>query len=465
MIENLTEKLTETLSHFGIKGTIGEIFEGPLITDIQFQLSTGTKFSTVENSIKDIARELGVSGIRVSPVVNSTYISFEIPQPDRKTIDFVPLLHSEEFMSAKGGLPILVGVDMHGKPVMKDLSKMPHLLVAGTTGSGKSVGLNSFILSLINKKQPDELKLILVDPKRIEFSMYNNQKYMLCPAVTDMSMAARWLEKLCDEMNARYAVFEKAMVRNIGEYIEKGNKMPYIVCVIDEFADLILFDKNVEKQVQILAQKSRAAGIHLVIATQRPSVDVITGVIKANLPTRLSYKVSSPVDSMTILNTAGAEDLLGRGDSLLLEENGTLTRTLGAYVPNDGIMNLLAPYRCEMKDIDYSGIITGTQIQTQTEEYIAQQEKAKEDALNAGKPQGFFDRIKGWWNKLGKPMQRRIVNIGLAFVMALISSKKSSKKGALQNATDAAVKSAKRTVKSQAKQAITKAVLDSLNKK
>jgi DNA segregation ATPase FtsK/SpoIIIE-like protein len=305
-----------------------------------------------------------------------------------------------------------------------------------------------------------------VDPKRIEFSMYNNQKYMLCPAVTDMSMAARWLEKLCDEMNARYAVFEKAMVRNIGEYIEKGNKMPYIVCVIDEFADLILFDKNVEKQVQILAQKSRAAGIHLIIATQRPSVDVITGVIKANLPTRLSYKVSSPVDSMTILNTAGAEDLLGRGDSLLLEENGTLTRTLGAYTPNSDIMSLLLPYRCEMNDIDYSGIITGAQIQEQTQEYIAQQEKAKEDALNGAKPQGLFDKLKGWWNKLGKPMQRRVVNIGIAFVMALISSKSGkSKKSAIQNATDAAVKSAKRSVKAQAKQAITKTILDSLNKK
>lgn len=466
MIENLTEKLTETLSHFGIEGTIGEIFEGPLITDIQFQLTHGTKFSTVANSIKDIARELGVSGIRVAPVVNSTYISFEIPQPQAQTIDFVPILQSEEFRNAKGGLPILIGVDMHGKPIMKDLAKMPHLLVAGTTGSGKSVGLNSFILSLIGKKQPDELKLILVDPKRIEFSMYNNQKYMLCPAVTDMSMAARWLEKLCDEMNARYAVFEKAMVRNIGEYIEKGNKMPYIVCVIDEFADLILFDKNVEKQVQILAQKSRAAGIHLIIATQRPSVDVITGVIKANLPTRLSYKVSSPVDSMTILNMAGAEDLLGRGDSLLLEENGTLTRTLGAYTPNNDIMNLLVPYRCEMSDIDYSGIITGAQIQEQTQEYIAQQEKAKEEALNGAKPQGFIDKVKGWWNKLGKPMQRRVVNIGIAFVMALISSKSGkSKKSAIQNATDAAVKSAKRSVKAQAKQAITKAVLDSLNKK
>ncbi|MBQ9271020.1 MAG: DUF87 domain-containing protein [Alphaproteobacteria bacterium] len=468
MIENLTEKLTETLSHFGIIGQIGKVFEGPLITDIQFLPNTGTKFTTIANSIKDIARELGVSGVRVAPVIDSTYISFEIPNPDRKTIDFVPLLQSEEFLSAKGALPILIGVDMHGKPVMKDLAKMPHLLVAGTTGSGKSVGLNSFILSLVNKKSPDELKLILVDPKRIEFSMYNKQRYMLCPAVTDMSMAARWLEKLCDEMNARYAVFEKAMVRNIGEYIEKGNKMPYIVCVIDEFADLILFDKNVEKQVQILAQKSRAAGIHLVIATQRPSVDVITGVIKANLPTRLSYKVSSPTDSMTILNTAGAEDLLGRGDSLLLEENGTFTRTLGAYVPNDDIMSLLAPHRCEMCDINYDGIITGQQIQSQTAEYIAQQEKASAEALNNTQQQGFIARVQAWWSKLDKTWQRRIVNIGIAFITALVTSKnsgKNAKKSAIQSATDAAVKSAKRTVKTQAKQAITKAVLDSLNKK
>lgn len=465
MTDNLTAQLTETLSHFGIKGSIGEIFEGPLITDVQFKLNTGTKFSTVENSIKDIARELGVSGIRVAPVVNSTYISFEIPRPKAQTIDFVPLLKSEEFIDAGGALPILVGVNMHGKPVVKDLAKMPHLLVAGTTGSGKSVGLNAFILSLMAKKQPDELKLILVDPKRIEFSMYNKQRYMLCPPVTDMSMAAHWLEKLVDEMNARYAVFEQNMVRNIGEYLAKGKKMPYIVCVIDEFADLILSDKNVERQVQLLAQKSRAAGIHLIIATQRPSVDVITGVIKANLPTRLSYKVSSPTDSMTILNMAGAEDLLGRGDSLLLEENGTLTRTLGAYAPNEDIVTLLAPHRCELDDIDYSGIITGKQIQAQAQEYIAQQEKAKEDAINAGKFEGFTAKIKIWWNKLGKPMQRRIINIGIAFVMALISSKKSSKKTSLQNATDAAVKSAKRSVKAQAKQAVTRAILDSLNKK
>ncbi len=464
MNENLTAQLTEALSHFGIKGTIGEIFEGPLITDIQFQPTTGTKFSTIAGSIKDIARELGVSGIRVSPVVNSTYISFEIPRPKAQTIDFVPLLQSEEFVNATGALPILVGVDMHGKPVIKDLAKMPHLLVAGTTGSGKSVGLNSFILAMMAKKQPEELKLILVDPKRIEFSMYNKQRYMLCPPVTDMSMAARWLEKLVDEMNARYAVFEQNMVRNIGEYHAKGKKMPYIVCVIDEFADLILSDKNVEKQVQLLAQKSRASGIHLIIATQRPSVDVITGVIKSNLPTRLSYKVSSPTDSMTILNMAGAEDLLGRGDSLLLEENGTLTRTLGAYAPNEDIVALLTPHRCELEDIDYSGIITGQQIQTQTQEYIAQQEKAKEDALNAGKSEGFFAKIKGYWNKLGKPMQRRIVSIGIAFVMALINNK-SSKKSALENATDAAVKSAKRSAKAQAKQAITKTILDSLNKK
>ena len=466
MTADIKNILPEILSHFGIYGTIGEIFEGPLIKDVQFKLNEGTKFSAVEKVIKDIARELGVSGVRVSPIANSAYISFEIPQPQATTILFQPLLKTEDFNNASGELPILIGVDMHGKPIFKNLAKMPHLLVSGTTGSGKSVGLNSFILSLIKRKQPEELKLILVDPKRIEFSMYNKQQYMLCPPVTDMSMAAQWLEKLCDEMNARYAVFEDSMVRNISEYHASGKKMPYIVCIIDEFADLILFDKNVERQVQILAQKSRAAGIHLIIATQRPSVDVITGVIKANLPTRLAYKVSSPTDSLTILNTAGAEDLLGRGDSLLLEENGTLTRALGAYVSNDDIMQILANYRCDMDDIDYSGIITGKQIAKHAQLYVQQQNKAKEEAVKNISSGGISAKFKAWWSKLDKTYQRRIINILIAFVMALFTHK-SSKNGktALKSATDSAINSAKRTVKTKAKQAITKVVLDSLNKK
>lgn len=434
MMDDLKNKLPEVLSHFGIKGEIGEIFEGPLITDVQFHLAEGTKFSVVEKSIKDIARELGVSGIRVSQVANSVYISFEIPQPKPQTVNFETLVASKEFAESDYALPICIGVNMHGYPVMKDLSKMPHLLVAGTTGSGKSVGLNSFILSLINKKTPDELRLVLIDPKRIEFSMYNNQKYLQMPVITDMSIASTCLSDLVTEMNHRYSVFEKEMVRNIGEYHNKGKKMPYIVCVIDEFADLIMFDRSVEKQVQMLAQKSRAAGIHLIIATQRPSVDVITGTLKANLPTRLSYKVSSPTDSMTILNTIGAEDLLGRGDSLLLEENGTLSRILGAYVADDVVMKTLEPYRCVMDKNNYC----------RTKE--DKMEEGKEKSASSVKRPGLLSRIWSMWSALGKRNQNRIINMIVGFVMSVLGYK-STTNYAQKALKDAAQKTVKRVIR------------------
>lgn len=419
MMDELQTKLPNVLKHFGIEGTLGNVFEGPLITEVEFQLSHGAKFSNVTKSIKDIARELGVSGIRASEIPNSTYISFEIPQPQAQTIPFKSVTESPEFVNATYALPICIGVNMRGKPVMKDLSKMPHLLVAGTTGSGKSVGLNSFILSLINKLKPEDLKFVLIDPKRIEFSMYNNQKYMLRPVITDMNTASQCLAQLCQEMNDRYEKFEKTMVRNIGEYHDKGYNLPYIVCVIDEFADLIMFDKTVEKQVLMLAQKARAAGIHLIIATQRPSVDVITGTIKANLPTRLSYKVASPADSMTILNTAGAEDLLGRGDSLLLEENGTLTRVLGAYMPNDEIMHILEPYRCTVKEPAQSVVVNASNSNVVINQTTVNQNNAPKS--------GFWTRITDWWKRLGKRNQNKIVNWLFAFVVYLLNHKSSQR--------------------------------------
>ncbi len=349
MISGLSLRLSNILSVFGIKGKLGQITEGPMLIQAQYQLAPGTLFSSVKKLERDIGRELGISSIRIVEVPNSTMICFEIPSPTKQTVAFSPLLYTADFIKAASPLPICLGVDMAGNPIMKDLSKMPHLLVAGTTGSGKSVGLNSFIISLMHKKSPQELKFVLIDPKRIEFSIYNNQQYMLRPVITDMNIASICLSQLVEEMNNRYNLFEQQTSRNISEYNAKASeKLPYIVCVIDEFADLIMFDKSVEKQVQILAQKSRAAGIHLIIATQRPSVDVITGSLKANLPTRLSYKVASPADSMTILNTTGAENLLGKGDSLFLEENGTLTRILGAFITDEEIENTLAPYRCQI---------------------------------------------------------------------------------------------------------------------
>ncbi len=433
-MNELSEKLPQVLANFGIYGEIGAQHQGPLITEVEFELSKGSKFATVEKLIKDIARELGVSGIRVAEIPNSTFISFELPNAQPQSVPFLPLTEQDVFKNAAYALPICVGVNMRGVPIMKDLSKMPHLLVAGTTGSGKSVGLNSFILSLIKKKTPQELKFVLIDPKRIEFSMYNNQAYMLRPVITDMSIASQCLAQLAAEMNERYTKFEKAMVRNISEYNEKATvKMPYIVCVIDEFADIMLFDKTVEKQVQMLAQKSRASGIHLIIATQRPSVDVITGSVKANLPTRLSYKVASSTDSMTILNTTGAENLLGRGDSLLLEENGMLTRILGAYVANDDIMKTLAPYRCEIKEPEMAAntvVISGNNNNVTVQQTVNKEEKKK----------GFWTKLIDWWDRIGRRRQNQIINwlltlLFMAFKVKNAASKARSTETAVRKIT------------------------------
>ena len=410
-MQNIKEELPLVLEHFGFSGTVENVFEGPLVTIAEVMLSKGSKLSGLEKIIKDISREIGVSGVRVAPIANSQLVAFELPSENRKSVDFAPLTQTEEFLKTSYELPICVGVDMRGKTVLRNLAKMPHLLVSGTTGSGKSVGLNSFIMSLIAKKQPSELQFVLIDPKRIEFSMYNNQRYMLRPVITDMQTASSCLKQLADEMNKRYSLFEREMVRSISEYHDKGYQMPYIVCVIDEFADLIMFDKTVEKQVQILAQKARAAGIHMIIATQRPSVDVITGSVKANLPTRLAYKVASPADSMTILNTTGAEDLLGKGDSLLLEENGTLTRILGVYTPDDYIIETLKPYACEIKE---------------PAPYIEEiKAEAKTVTVKAEKPKvSFWMKVIDFWNRLGKRNQGKIIN----FLLALISSSSTGKR-------------------------------------
>lgn len=235
---------------------------------------------------------------------------------------------------------------------------------------------------------------------------------MLRPVITDMNIASICLSQLVDEMNSRYTQFEAQAVRSIGEYNAKaGTKMPYIVCVIDEFADLVMFDKTVEQQVQILAQKSRAAGIHLIIATQRPSVDVITGSLKANLPNRLSYKVASATDSMTILNTSGAESLFGRGDSLFLEENGTLTRILGAFITNDDIENALTPYRCKMP------------AQTSVYDLAKERNAEKRAANNKTAKGGFFVWICDMWNRLGVRNQTKIINAAFSLLAGAMGVK------------------------------------------
>ena len=343
------QDLKEILSHYGVKGNITGVNVGPLVRQIEFLPEPGTKIKNITASLSDIAREMGVSSLRIEAIEKSSKLGFEIANDKMETVDFEAIIESQEFKNAKGELPICLGVDIRGTPIFADLAKMPHLLIAGTTGSGKSVGLNTFILSLIAKKKPADLKFVLIDPKRIEFAFYNNQRYMLGPVVTDNTQATAVLEYLVGEMEARYTRFEKELVRNIGEFNEKHTPMPYIVCVIDEFADLMAADKSVDNAVQRLAQKARAAGIHLMLATQRPSVDVVTGVLKANFPTRLAYKVASNADSRTILDMGGAEDLLGRGDALFLPQNGELKRIHGAYVSDEQIVSLLKPHAGEVK--------------------------------------------------------------------------------------------------------------------
>ena len=406
------DNLAEVLSHYGIKGKVEKINQGPLIKQIEFLPATGTKISAVTASLPDIARELGVKSLRVEPVANSNNLGFEIPADSMQTIDFEKILNSPDLKNAKGDLPICLGVDIKGTPVFADLAAMPHLLIAGTTGSGKSVGLNTFILSLIKRKTPDELKFVLIDPKRIEFSTYNNQQYMLMPVVTDTALASESLNYLVQEMERRYSLFEQNLCKNIGDYKAKVGPMPYIVCVIDEFADLIASDKKVEKSIQLLAQKARACGIHIMLATQRPSVDVVTGVLKANFPTRLSYKVASQTDSRTILDMAGAEDLIGRGDSLFLASNGTLKRVHGAYMPDDAIEKMLKPYRCTIKPLDLSAT-------------PAQAAPAKTTAAAAPKAKEgqswFMTLFKDWGNLRQKDKKTIISAITWAFGLLIAS--------------------------------------------
>ena len=343
----------EILSHYGIKGEVKAINHGPLINQIEFLPAPGTKLKNIMTSIEDIAREMGEKSLRVSMIDDSNTIGFEYPKEEFQTIDFQSVLESDDFQKAKGALPICLGVDVIGRPIFADLAKMPHLLVAGTTGSGKSVGLNTFVLSLIARKKPTELKFVMIDPKCIEFSVYNNQKYLLYPVITENNKAIIALQNLVNEMEKRYSLFEENMVRNISEYnASTDTQLAYIVCVIDEFADLMAADKDVSLLVQRLAQKARAAGIHLIMATQRPSVDVVTGVLKANFPTRLSYKVASGADSRTILDTTGAENLIGRGDALFLASDGNLKRIHGAFVTDQQITQILAPFKAKVAPLE-----------------------------------------------------------------------------------------------------------------
>ena len=345
-MDNKTTALETAFGDFGQSVKVVSVRRGPLVSTYEIQIGRGVKSSRITGLASDVGRLLGVQGVRISPIMGRSTLAVEVPNDVRETIDLQKLFASEQFKSSTALLPIVLGLAITGEVAIADLATMPHLLVAGTTGSGKSVGVNGMILSLLAKFTPEECKFLFIDPKMLELSVYDGIPHLLRPTVTDPKEAIAALQEVVEEMDNRYRVMADAKVRNIANYNERfAEKLPYIVVVIDEFADLsATAGKALEALAQRIAQKARAAGIHLIMATQRPSVDVVTGVLKANFPTRISYKVASGFDSRTILGEEGAESLLGKGDMLLME--GSQTRRIhGAFVSDDAVESMVAPLR------------------------------------------------------------------------------------------------------------------------
>lgn len=342
--------LEETLENFGVKGQVSGVNCGPAITRYEFQPAPGIKVSKVVNLADDIALSLATSGVRIAPVAGKNVIGVEVPNKQNVTVGLRSVLDTQEFTKSKSKLSVALGKDIAGKPMIADLQKMPHLLVAGATGSGKSVCMNSIIASILFNASPDEVKMIMVDPKMVELTVYNGIPHLITPVVTDPKKAASALRWAVKEMENRYALFSAAGVKNIEVYNENVEesqedlqKLPYIVVLIDELSDLMMVaPADVEDAITRIAQMARAAGIHLVIATQRPSVNVITGIIKANIPSRIAFAVSSQVDSRTILDMNGAEKLLGKGDMLYYPTGYPKpVRVQGVFVSDDEIENLV----------------------------------------------------------------------------------------------------------------------------
>jgi S-DNA-T family DNA segregation ATPase FtsK/SpoIIIE len=380
-LEGLSKLLELKLADFGISAEVTAVYPGPVITRFEIQPAAGVKVSRISNLAKDLARSLAVISVRVVEVIpGKSVVGIEIPNEDREIVNFREVLASKAFDQSKSPLTLALGHDISGQPVVADLAKMPHLLVAGTTGSGKSVGVNAMLLSLLYKSSPADVRLILVDPKMLELSVYDGIPHLLTPVITDMKDAANGLRWCVAEMERRYKLMAALGVRNLAGYnrkvldAEKSNnpiadplwtpdpifaetdeeqtapnleKLPSIVVVIDEFADMMMIvGKKVEELIARIAQKARAAGIHLILATQRPSVDVITGLIKANVPTRIAFQVSSKVDSRTILDQGGAEQLLGHGDMLYLPPgSGVPNRVHGAFCSDEEVHRVVHDWK------------------------------------------------------------------------------------------------------------------------
>ncbi|MDP3935658.1 MAG: DNA translocase FtsK 4TM domain-containing protein [Alphaproteobacteria bacterium] len=381
-LEENAERLMRVLNEFGIKGRILGVKPGPVVTLYELEPAAGVKSARIISLADDIARSMSARSARVSVISGRNAMGIELPNEHRETVYFREILSSSDFQDNSCQLPLGLGKDIGGHPIITDLAKMPHLLVAGTTGSGKSVGINAMILSLLYKLSPDECKFIMIDPKMLELSVYDGIPHLLSPVVTEPKKAIVALKWVVQEMEARYRAMAQLGVRNIQGYNDKLRRatdagevlsrrvqtgfdsetgipvfedqaldmtlFPYIVVVVDEMADLMLVaGKEIEAAVQRLAQMARAAGIHLIMATQRPSVDVITGTIKANFPTRIGFQVTSKIDSRTILGEQGAEQLLGRGDMLYMEAGGRIRRVHGAFVADDEVERIVTQLKVQ----------------------------------------------------------------------------------------------------------------------
>jgi S-DNA-T family DNA segregation ATPase FtsK/SpoIIIE len=362
-IEEQGGTIEQTLHDFGVNATLVNVTKGPSVTRYELEPAPGVKVNKIQNLAEDIALKLAVSSVRIEPIPGKAAIGIEVPSKTSQPVSFRSIVDCPEVKNAKGKLAIGLGKDISGHVVVADLTKMPHLLIAGSTGSGKSVCINTIICSLLYKAAPDEVKLILVDPKVVELTNYNGIPHLLTPVVTGPKQAASALHWAVVEMERRYSLFAKTQVRKIDDYnklVQPGEKLPFIVVIIDELSDLMMVAAvDVEDAILRLAQKARAAGIHLILATQRPSVDVLTGTIKANIPSRIAFAVSSQIDSRTILDTSGAEKLLGKGDMLFFPtgENKPI-RVQGAFIADDELNRVVDFIKAEAIPTTYHQEVT-----------------------------------------------------------------------------------------------------------
>ncbi len=443
-----SETLVQTLASFGIEGTVTDVHPGPVITMYEFAPGPGIKVARIVNLADDLAMALKALKVRVvAPLPNKSTVGVEVPNPQRETVGLKDMLTSEVFARTRSKLALALGKDIFGRPVVTDLRTMPHLLVAGATGSGKSVGLNCLLLNILFTAHPDEVKLLLVDPKVLELQVYDGIPHLIRPVITNPKEAARGLGWVVQEMERRYQVLAELGVRNIDAYNKKiaemqesgakarGKKklskaqslnveegapsldvepeervpLPYIVVVIDEFADLMMVaPKDIEDRIARLAQMARASGIHLILATQRPSVDVVTGLIKANFPARIAYQVSSKIDSRTILDSNGAESLLGKGDMLFLASGtGRIVRLHGPYVSDEEVRSVVEWVKTQAAPVYDAGALESAQEPvTEDQDRDETYERARELVMGTGQASASFIQRR---LRVGYPRAARMI--------------------------------------------------------